>query len=154
MKKTIIILITVGILIGAYSLVNKQNEVPTAVSEEISTTSQESDGTTKTFSVQLFEQNGSGESGSAHITESNGKVSIILSLDGAPENVQPAHIHSGSCEELGGVEYPLVFPQNGTSETVLDTNLSSLLTKLPLAINVHKSPDEVGVFVSCGDIAG
>jgi hypothetical protein len=42
--------------------------------------------------------------------------------------------------------------ENGKSETLLDIKMGGLISE-PMAVNVHKSPQEVPVYVSCGDIA-
>ena len=103
--------------------------------------------------VTLDEQNDSGMTGSAAITRLNGRTVVELTLVGAPEGVtQPAHIHTGSCADIGGVVYPLTFPVNGASETTLDVSLDDILAGLPLALNVHKSPEEADVYVACGDL--
>ncbi len=103
--------------------------------------------------VLLDSQNDSGKYGAAELTESDGKVMVTVDLVGAPEDVaQPSHIHMGSCAELGDVVYPLTSLTNGQSETILDVSLTKLTAELPLAVNVHKSGDEVGVYVACGDI--
>ncbi|MCR4325344.1 MAG: CHRD domain-containing protein [Patescibacteria group bacterium] len=103
--------------------------------------------------VSLGEQNDSGMSGFANLTAVEGSTNVVLTLTGAPEGVvQPAHIHTGSCAEIGGVVYPLEFPVNGVSETTLAVSLDAILGQLPLALNVHKSAEEVSVYVACGDI--
>lgn len=104
--------------------------------------------------VILDPQNESGQLGTATLTDVGEKTQIILKLSGGPKNViQPAHIHLGTCAQIGGVAYPLTFPINGESVTVLDVPMARLLGELPLAINVHKSPQETGVYYACGDIA-
>lgn len=103
--------------------------------------------------IALSAQNNSGESGTAKIEDFDGKAKVTLNLTGAPSGVtQPAHIHTGSCANLGGVKYPLNFPVNGKSETTLDISLDELLDGLPLAVNVHKSAAEANIYVACGDI--
>jgi len=103
--------------------------------------------------VNLQEQNGSGESGTATITEVEGGVKVGLSLIGAPEGVvQPAHIHVNACADIAGVQYPLEFPTNGSSETMLRVSMAELQVGLPLSVNVHKSVEEASVYVACGDI--
>ncbi len=111
--------------------------------------------TAKSTIVVLDEQNGSGETGIALITETDaGKVKVDLGVNGAPADAdEPAHIHLGSCTELGGVKYPLSNVLAGVSETTLDIAFDQLSSDLPLAVNVHKSADEIGVFVACGDLS-
>ncbi|HXV27103.1 MAG TPA: CHRD domain-containing protein [Candidatus Paceibacterota bacterium] len=107
-----------------------------------------------TVHVLLTEQNASGESGSAVLQETDGSVRVTLTVNGQPAGVaQPAHIHHGTCAELGGVLHPLEFPSDGGSVTTLATTFAELLAEGPLAVNVHKSPQEAQVYVACGDIA-
>ena len=112
----------------------------------------------RTISVPLSALNNSGESGIATLTETidqnNNKQTIVkLNLSGAPEGVtQPAHIHAGECPGIGAIVYPLTSPVNGKSETSLNVTIDQIIAQLPLAINVHKSTAEVGIYVSCGNI--
>ncbi|MBI4094364.1 MAG: hypothetical protein HY436_00995, partial [Candidatus Liptonbacteria bacterium] len=102
--------------------------------------------------VTLAEQNDSGERGTAAVGRTaDGNVRVTMNLRGAPQNPQPAHIHLGSCANLGAVKYPLSSVIDGASETVIDIPFSELQANLPLAVNVHKSADEVQVYVACGD---
>ena len=107
----------------------------------------------RSVTVSLYEQSASGMSGLATLTESDGMTVVALALTGTPQGIaQPAHIHAGSCANIGGVVYPLTFPVNGASETTLGVSLDALLAEFPLAINVHKSPEEAGVYIACGDM--
>jgi len=106
----------------------------------------------RSLSLTLVEQNLSGQSGTANIFEVGDKTKIELTLRNSPAGPQPAHVHTGSCAELGGVKYPLTSPVNGTSDTTLDVSYDELLAQLPLAINVHKSVPEASVYVACADI--
>ena len=109
--------------------------------------------TTNEVVVILNEQNGSGMSGTATLTQMEEGLKVVLGLNGAPENVsQPAHIHLNNCANIGGVKHPLTFPLNGKSETLVDTTLQEILNNLPLSVNIHKSTSEASVYVSCGDI--
>jgi hypothetical protein len=79
----------------------------------------------------------------------------------------PAHIHSGTCAELGDVVVPLTDvgersgEQMGTgaghavkgSHTVAEMSLDDILAS-PHAINVHLSADEIDTYIACGDISG
>lgn len=107
----------------------------------------------RTLTVNLNELGGSGEKGTAKITETSGKVMVTLDLSGAPQGVsQPAHIHKGACPGVGEILYSLSFPKDGKSETTLNLSLDNFLKDLPLAVNVHKSASEAKVYFSCGDI--
>jgi hypothetical protein len=103
--------------------------------------------------VALSAQNNSGMSGTATLTAMDGSTLVKLELAGAPAGVaQPAHIHTGSCANIGGVVYPLTSPLDGVSETTVEASLDAILAQLPLALNVHKSAEEASVYVACGDL--
>lgn len=103
--------------------------------------------------VVLSEQNNSGENGIAMLTEAGGQTTVSLTVNNVPESgEQPAHIHSGACPTPGAVLYPLTNVVNGSSVTVLDVDLATLRSQLPLAVNVHKSPADIKTYVSCGDL--
>lgn len=111
------------------------------------------DGLTKT--IMLTEQNASGQTGTVEITATDdGKAIINLTMDGTPSSVpQPAHIHLGQCPTPGAVKYPLTNVVNGKSTTTLDVDLDTLWADATnLAINVHKSSQELNVYTSCGNL--
>jgi hypothetical protein len=80
---------------------------------------------------------------------------------------RPAHIHAGSCDNLGEVVYPLtnlVAPTGATSGqasaimaetsfTTVDVSLNDLLAGT-FAVNVHESVENIGHYIACGDIGG
>ncbi len=109
----------------------------------------------ESVSVPLTAENASGESGTAVLSEENGKVTVSVNLTGYPTDgtPQPAHIHVGACPGVGAVKYPLTSLINGTSVTVLDTTLAKLQSELPLAINIHKSAAESKVYTACGALS-
>jgi hypothetical protein len=80
----------------------------------------------------------------------------------------PAHIHSGSCDQLGDVVYPLddvtapTGDQMGSAAsnpvefnegTHLDVPLQDLLDG-DYAINVHLSAEKIDTYIACGNIGG
>lgn len=107
-----------------------------------------------TLQVALAEQNKSGQSGQAVLTQvGTSTVKVIVSITGKPSGVaEPAHIHLGSCPTPGAVKYPLTNVEKGASQTEIPITLDGLISELPLAINVHKSAAEASVYVACGDI--
>lgn len=103
--------------------------------------------------VDLKAQNGSGETGTATLTQVSGDVKVVVTLKNAPAGAQPAHIHEGTCAKLNPAPaYPLQSVSNGTStSTVKGVTIDQLLAK-PYAINVHKSTSDLATYVSCGEI--
>ncbi|HEX5991744.1 MAG TPA: cupredoxin family copper-binding protein [Thermomicrobiales bacterium] len=81
----------------------------------------------------------------------------------------PAHIHSGTCAELGDVVVPLddvthigdESERTGAASAIPVKN-SVTVVDMPLqeiidgghAINVHLSADEIDTYIACGDIGG
>ena len=105
----------------------------------------------ETISIELAEQNKSGQSGTAAINEEDGKVMVVVALTGGDfTQPQPAHFHEGTCDKPGRIVYPLKDLEKGRSETTLDTTLEKLNNETPLILNVHKSNDELKVYTSCG----
>jgi hypothetical protein len=109
-----------------------------------------------TVNVTLAEQNASGESGTATITDMHdGTVKVVLHLSGGNAGTttpQPAHIHDGTCAQLDPKPtYPLSNVVSGMSETIVKATMEDLLHE-PYAINIHKSGPEASVYVSYGDI--
>ena len=84
------------------------------------------------------------------------------------EEVHPAHIHAGSCAELGEVVSPLenvAIPADAVregAEAAHPVKISQTHVDMPLqeiidggyAINVHQSAEEIDVYIACGDIGG
>jgi hypothetical protein len=91
----------------------------------------------------------------------------VSEADTAAE-AHPAHIHSGTCDQLGDVVIPLedvAVPADAThegAETAHDVKISQTHVDMPLqdlldgdyAINVHLSAEEIGTYIACGTIGG
>src|SRR5690349_18153872 len=108
----------------------------------------------KVVRLTLIDENGSGEDGSAQLTDlGDGTTKVELLMLNAPDGaVQPAHIHKGSCANLDpNPAYPLNNITDGKSTTVVNVSLTEL-TSEKYAINVHKSAAEISVYVSCGNL--
>lgn len=104
--------------------------------------------------ITIMQQNQSGESGTATLTPlEGGKTKVEISLKGESKGVaQPAHIHDGGCVSLDPKpKHGLDNVVNGKSTTVVPVALNDLVDK-QLAINVHKSTDDIKTYVACGDI--
>jgi hypothetical protein len=103
--------------------------------------------------IKMHAQNGSGEYGTATLTDLGGRTRIVVALKG--ENTtgnQPAHIHLGSCAHLNPApKYPLKNVILGHSNTIVDVPIAKLLGG-HMAVNVHESAKNLGRYVSCGDI--
>lgn len=133
---------------------NYNSSAPSYTTQTAVPTSTPAVPTVKEMTVNLTPENNSTESGTAVLIEENGKTTVTLALTGYAKDVsQPAHIHVGACPGVGSVKYPLTDVMNGSSVTVLFVTLDQLKQALPLAVNVHKSAKEIGVYTSCGELS-
>jgi hypothetical protein len=107
---------------------------------------------TSSLSLNLAAQNASGESGQASLSQVDGGVQVVISIPNAPAGPQPAHVHTGTCSNLGGVAYPLTSVVGGASTTVIKGVTIDQLLAGKFAINVHKSTSDLGTYVACADI--
>lgn len=95
----------------------------------------------------------SGVAGNVRIESQDGEatVTILLTQGLEDESVHPVHIHEGTCDDLGGVAYPLNNIEDGSSETTIDVDLADLRTGA-FAINAHESEENIDTFIACADI--
>jgi hypothetical protein len=103
--------------------------------------------------VTLNEQNGSGQNGTAILTDmEDGTTMVTIEIENGTAEPQPAHIHAGSCENLDPKPaFPLTSVVDGMSETIVPVDIHELTDEL-YAINIHKSATEAAIYTSCGDI--
>ncbi|MEE8046310.1 MAG: plastocyanin/azurin family copper-binding protein [Dehalococcoidia bacterium] len=102
--------------------------------------------------LTVSELNSSGQLGSVTLTPKGTKTTVDVAITAGAAGIdQPSHIHTGTCDDLGGVTYPLTSLGAGVSTTVVDASISSLLSGR-FAVNIHKSGPEVSVYVACGDL--
>jgi hypothetical protein len=106
------------------------------------------------LTLNLTPQNNSGISGTATLTDlCGGKTRVALQVNGAGAGPEPAHIHPGSCAQLDPAPaFTLNNVVNGSSTTDVDTSLQQLLAG-QFAVHMHKSQDEITVYIACADIA-
>jgi hypothetical protein len=96
-------------------------------------------------------------------------VLVPIGLAQVEDGPHPAHIHAGTCAELGDVVVPLTDVAGVTADAERAGPASALAVKssvtvvdMPLqdiidgghAINVHLSAEEIDTYIACGDIGG
>lgn len=155
LKKNVDIAAGVGVIIVLSLLtlivykMNKNDE--TIMMKRTAPVQQESMMESNKITVYLAGEGEAAQTGTATLVEEDGTVKVTLNI--APtEGAQPAHIHVGSCPEPGKVLYSLTDVEDGKSETTINTTIAELDEQLPLAINVHKSAEEMSMYTSCGDL--
>jgi LPXTG-motif cell wall-anchored protein len=105
----------------------------------------------QSVTINLSPQNDSGQTGTAVLTPDGAGTKVVLTLANAP-GPHPAHIHTGSCPTPGAVVFPLTSVTDGKSETTVAASIADIM-KAPHAINIHKSPQEIPVYTSCGNVS-
>ena len=99
--------------------------------------------------IPLDTMNNSGESGVAILTADGAKTIVELQMKGGSGDPQPAHFHTGTCDNYGPRPlYPLRAVVHGASTTTLDVPIEKL-TGGDLVLNVHRSFDDIATIVSC-----
>jgi hypothetical protein len=102
--------------------------------------------------LELVEQNGSGQSGTATLTPAEaGSTRIVVDLKSPPAEPQPAHVHSGTCDDIGDVFAPLDSLTEGRSESTVMLSLDEL-QRGGLIVHAHRSEAEFDVSVACAPI--
>lgn len=153
-SKFIIGAVVIIAAIGVYAYLNSANS-GVVVMEKKEGVMMVKDGATIADQMMLMvaPQNNSGITSSVVLTPKGEKTEVVITLTGGPaEGKHPAHIHVGACPMPGAVKYPLSPVVNGKSITLVDSAVGDLWNMLPLAINIHKSAAEVGVYLGCADI--
>jgi hypothetical protein len=104
------------------------------------------------LTLELTEQNGSAQEGTATFTPVGvARTRIVLELTNPPDVPQPAHVHSGSCDDLGDPVVALANVEDGRSETEADLSVDQLVEG-DLVIHAHKSEAEFDVSVACAPV--
>jgi Cu/Zn superoxide dismutase len=106
----------------------------------------------QTLTMQLATQNNSGITGTATFTDlGEGKLRVEIHANESGPGPHPAHIHEGSCTQINPApKYPLASVVNGVSVTEVEASIQAV-TSAPHAIHMHKSPEEMPVYVACAD---
>lgn len=105
---------------------------------------------TRTISLQTL--NASGVTGSVSFADLGGRTRVDITVDPGANPDMPAHIHPGTCANLTPQpKYPLENVKAGTSTTVVPATIDELFAG-GLAVNIHKSNDDLKTYTACVDI--
>ena len=107
-------------------------------------------GPTRTIMLQTL--NASGVTGTVAFSDVGGRTRVDVSVDPADNPDMPAHIHPGTCDDMTPQpKYPLENVRAGSSTTVVPATIEELFAG-NLAVNVHKSNDDLKTYTACVDI--
>jgi hypothetical protein len=102
--------------------------------------------------IALATLNDSGVTGTVAFSDVGGRTRVDVAVDPAGNPDMPAHIHPGTCDELvPQPKFPLENVRNGTSTTVVPASITELFAG-NLAVNIHKSNDDLKTYTACVDI--
>ena len=106
------------------------------------------------LTIDLVEQNASGQSGTVTLTSQGDRTQIVIeSFSPFGREHQPAHVHRGTCANLDPEPaYPLPDLVDGVAGDTIDISLGELLEG-EYAVNVHRSAQQADVYTACADIA-
>jgi hypothetical protein len=102
--------------------------------------------------ITLRTLNDSGVTGTVSFNDISGKTGVEVTVDPGGNPDMPAHIHPGSCDNLTPQpKFPLENVRNGVSKTVVPATMDELFAG-GLAVNIHKSNDDLKTYTACVDI--
>ena len=103
-------------------------------------------------SVAVNTLNDSGVSGSVSFRDVGGRTEVTIDVEPGDNPDMPAHIHPGDCGNLTPQpKFPLENVRNGASVTVVPATVEELFAG-GLAVNIHKSNDDLGTYTACVDL--
>jgi hypothetical protein len=107
------------------------------------------------FTVELAEQNGSGQTGTARFTTAGAnRTRVVVEVTNPPAESQPIHIHRGTCEDIDVAPlYGLPNLSDGRTEATVPASIEELATGR-LALNAHRSDAQLELYVACGNLPG
>lgn len=102
--------------------------------------------------ITLRTLNESGVTGTVSFSDLGGKTSVEISVNPGGNLDMPAHIHPGTCDTLTPQpKFPLENVRDGVSKTVVPASMAELFAG-GLAVNIHKSNDDLKTYTACVDI--
>ncbi len=110
----------------------------------------QSEAPSRTLSVTTL--NDSGVTGAVSFRGVADRTEVSITVEPGDNPDMPAHIHPGTCDELTPQpKFPLENVRAGVSVTVVPASLTELFAG-SLAVNIHKSNDDLKTYTACVDI--
>jgi hypothetical protein len=106
-----------------------------------------------THVVQLTTLNASGVTGTVTLTDvGDGQTLVDIQVEPGGNLDMPAHVHPGTCANLiPQPTHPLENVVNGSSRTTIRATLDELIGG-GLAVNLHRSNDDLETYTACADL--
>jgi hypothetical protein len=103
--------------------------------------------------VQLKTLNDSGVTGTVTLVDlGDGRTQVDINVQPAGNLDMPAHIHPGTCAALiPQPKHPLENVVNGRSTTIVRAPVAEL-TGGDLAVNLHRSNEDLGTYTACAEL--
>jgi hypothetical protein len=102
--------------------------------------------------IALVTLNDSGVSGTVAFRGVADRTEVSIKVDPGGNPDMPAHIHPGTCDDLTPQpKFPLENVRDGASVTVVPASIGELFAG-DLAVNIHKSNDDLKTYTACVDI--
>ncbi|HEX7222862.1 MAG TPA: hypothetical protein VF231_06410, partial [Candidatus Limnocylindrales bacterium] len=80
------------------------------------------------------------------------RTEVAINVEPGDNPDMPAHIHPGTCDDLTPQpKFPLENVKAGQSVTVVPATIDELFAG-GLAVNIHKSNDDLRTYTACVDI--
>ena len=92
-----------------------------------------------------------GQSGTAVIETISDVTTVIVAVEPPSNEVQPMHIHAGTCDDVGPILFSLENLVRGRSVTELDADVQTLYGR-PGLINVHASFTDFSTSTACASL--
>lgn len=108
---------------------------------------------TQTYTVPLRPQHGSLEHGKATFTQKGADVLVTITVKEMPHPAAPqfAHLHKGTCGDLGApTKYEFTPIRGGRSSTTLKNLSLATLAAAPYSLAVHQTLAHVSFHIACG----
>ncbi len=102
--------------------------------------------------INLRTLNDSGVTGTVTFRDLGARTGVDVTVNAGANLDMPAHIHPGTCDKLTPQpKFPLENVRNGASTTVVPASIAELFAG-NLAVNNHKSNDNLRAYTACVDI--
>lgn len=111
--------------------------------------------TLQTAAYEIYPSEGFNVNGTVQVAENvDGGARVTVTLqDIDAGQMYPSHFHEGDCGSGGEIIYPLeaIPGDNGSIVTNVGASVFDVINS-DLYINIHRSPDDLGTIVACGEV--